>query len=294
MTDQIDLAASFEEHRPRLVRLAHRMLGSATDADDAVQETWLRVSRAGDDEVDNFGGWLTTVTSRVCLNALRARTTRKETTYDEGLPDPVVDSAIPEGDPDVAAQISDAVGAALLLVLDRLSPAERVAFVLHDTFDVPFEQISELLDRTPAAVRQLASRARRRVQAAGAGGDADPRRQRTVVDAFFAAARAGDFDRLVWVLDPNIVLRTDSGTSPTSIVRGPTAVARNALMFANPHAELLPVLVDGRTGVVVTVARRAVSVMAFSMLDDRIIGIDAYAGPARLARIDLPVSVRAS
>jgi RNA polymerase sigma factor (sigma-70 family) len=293
MADQIDLAASFEEHRPRLTRIAHRMLGSAADADDAVQETWLRVSRAGDDGVDNFGGWLTTITSRVCLNALRARTKRKEMTY-EGLPDPVVDSATPEGDPGLAAQLSDAVGAALLLVLDRLSPAERVAFVLHDTFDVPFEQISELLDRTPGAVRQLASRARRRVRAAGAEGDADPRRQRTVVDAFFAAARAGDFDRLVSVLDPDIVLRTDSGTSPTSIVRGPTAVARNALIFANPHAELLPVLVDGITGVVITVSGQAVSVMAFSVLDDRILGIDAYTGPARLARIDLPVSIRAS
>lgn len=178
MTDQNDLAIRFEEHRPRLVRLAQRMLGSDADADDAVQEAWLRVSRAGDDDVDNFGGWLTTVTSRVCLNALRTRATRNETAYEQGLPDPVVDIATPEGAPEVAAQLSDAVGAALMLVLDRLSPAERVAFVLHDTFDVPFEQIAALLERTPAAARQLASRARRRVQAAGAGGDVDPRRQR--------------------------------------------------------------------------------------------------------------------
>ncbi|MGO2520044.1 MAG: sigma-70 family RNA polymerase sigma factor [Microbacterium sp.] len=289
MTDQIDFAVRFEEHRPRLTRIAQRMLGSTADAEDAVQDAWLRASRAGDDGIDNFAGWLTTVTSRVCLNMLRARSSRKESAYDERLPDPIVDTATPEGAPDVAAQLSDAVGIALLLVLDRLSPAERVAFVLHDTFDVPFEQIAELLERSPAAARQLASRARRRVQAAGPGGEADARRQRTVVDAFFAAARVGDFDRLIAVLDPGIVLRTDTGASPTRIVRGPTAVAQNALMFANPQAELAPVVVDGRLGVIVTVDGRAVSLMAFSVLDDHIIGIDAYAGPARLGGIELPV-----
>ncbi|MGX9347384.1 sigma-70 family RNA polymerase sigma factor [Microbacterium sp. KNMS] len=288
MTDQNDLAIRFEEHRPRLARLAQRMLGSASDADDAVQETWLRVSRAGDDDVDNFGGWLTTVTSRVCLNALRARATRNEIAYEQGLPDPVVDTDTPEGAPDVAAQLSDAVGAALMLVLDRLSPAERVAFVLHDSFDVPFEQIAELLERSPAAVRQLASRARRRVQAAGGGGDADPRRQRTVLDAFFAAARAGDLPRLIAVLDPDVVLRADTATSPLRVVRGAEAVAGNAMMFANPDARLVPVLVDGRPGVVIEVGERPVSVMAFSVAGERIVAIDAYAGPARLARIELP------
>lgn len=289
MTDQNDLAIRFEEHRPRLVRLAQRMLGSDADADDAVQEAWLRVSRAGDDDVDNFGGWLTTVTSRVCLNALRTRATRNETAYEQGLPDPVVDIATPEGAPEVAAQLSDAVGAALMLVLDRLSPAERVAFVLHDTFDVPFEQIAALLERTPAAARQLASRARRRVQAAGAGGDVDPRRQRAVLDAFFAAARAGDLPRLIAVLDPDVVLRADAASSPLRVVRGAEAVAGNAIMFADPHAQLVPVLVDGRPGVVITVEGRPVSVMGFSVLADRIVGIDAFAGPARLASIAIPV-----
>lgn len=289
MSDQIDLAVRFEEHRPRLTRIAHRMLGSVADAEDAVQDAWLRVSRAGDQDVDNVAGWLTTVTSRVCLNMLRARSTRQETDYDEGLPDPIVDTATPEGAPEVATQLSDAISAALLLVLDRLSPAERVAFVLHDTFDVPFEQIARLLERSPAAARQLASRARRRVQAAGPGGNTNARRQRTVVDAFFAAARVGDFDRLVTVLDPAIVLRTDTGTTPTQIIRGPEAVAQNALMFANPQAELTPVLVDGRPGVVVTIDGGAVSLMAFSVLDEQIIGIDAYAGPARLGGIELPV-----
>lgn len=288
MTDQNDLAIRFEEHRPRLARLAQRLLGSASDADDAVQETWLRVSRARDDDVGNFGGWLTTVTSRVCLNALRARATRNEIAYEQGLPDPVVDTDTPEGAPDVAAQLSDAVGAALMLVLARLSPAERVAFVLHDSFDVPFEQIAELLERSPAAVRQLASRARRRVQAAGGGGDADPRRQRTVLDAFFAAARSGDLPRLIAVLDPDVVLRADTATSPLRVVRGAEAVAGNAMMFANPDARLVPVLVDGRPGVVIEVGERAVSVMAFSVLGERIVAIDAYAGPARLARIELP------
>lgn len=289
MTDQIDLSVRFEEHRPRLTRMAHRMLGSAADAEDAVQDAWLRASRAGDDDVDNFAGWLTTVTSRVCLNMLRARSSRKEAAYTEGLPDPIVDMATPEGAPDIAGQLSDAVGIALELVLDRLSPAERVAFVLHDMFDVPFEQIAELLERSPAAARQLASRARRRVQATGGGGQADPRRLRAVVDAFFAAARVGDFDRLVAVLHPEIELRTDTAASPTSIVRGPRAVAQNALMFANPQAELVPVLVDGRPGVIVTIDGRPVSLMAFSVLGDQIRGIDAYAGPARLEGIEMPI-----
>lgn len=288
MADQIDLAARFEDHRPRLNRLAQRLLGSSTDAEDAVQETWLRVSRAGDDDIANFGGWLTTVASRVCLNQLRARSTRQEIAYEDHLPDPVVDPAKPEGAPDLAAQLSDAVGAALLLVLDRLSPAERVSFVLHDTFDVPFEQIAELLERSPAAVRQLASRARRRVQGAADGGDgADPRR-RAVVDAFFAAARAGDFDRLVSLLDPAIELRADNGSRALDIVRGPAAVAGNALLFANPQAELVPVLIDGLAGVIITVDGRPASIMAFSVRDDRIDGIDAYVGPARLASIESP------
>lgn len=288
MSAEIDLAERFEAHRPRLTRIAHRMLGSTADAEDAVQETWMRVARAGDDEIDNFGGWLTTVTSRVCLNALRARAVRGESPFDERMPDPVVERVTPDGDPDAAAELSDAVGVALQLVLDRLSPAERVAFVLHDTFDVPFEQIGELLDRSPAAARQLASRARRRVRADGGGGK-DPRRQRTIVEAFFAAARAGDFDRLVAVLDPDVVLRVSSETTPTAIVRGAAAVAGNALRFAMPESVLAPVLVDGRPGVVVLHDGRPVSLMAFSVLDDQVAAIDAYTDPALLSRLSLPL-----
>ncbi|MFC4140643.1 MULTISPECIES: sigma-70 family RNA polymerase sigma factor [unclassified Microbacterium] len=287
MSEQKDLAARFEEQRPRLIRLAERMLGSRADAEDAVQDAWLRVSRAGDDGVENFAGWLTTITSRICLTELRARSARGESSLDEGLPQPEV---VPAGaTPHDAAEMADALSSALDRVIDRLGPAERVAFVLHDSFDVPFEQVAEILDKTPDATRQIASRARRRLRAERPGSATDPHVLRRVVDAFFAAARAGDFDALVAVLDPGAVLRADSGASATTIVRGAAAVAGNALMFAMPDAVLIPVLVDGRAGVIVTVGGRAVSLMAFSVLDDRVVAIDAYAGPRRLAEIALPV-----
>ncbi|WP_308466323.1 sigma-70 family RNA polymerase sigma factor [Rathayibacter soli] len=288
MTDQILLATRFEEHRPRLRRLARRMLGSDAEADDAVQETWLRLARTRDDDVDNLGGWLTTVCSRVCLNMLRARATRNETDFAEGLPDPVVES-VADGDPAAAAQLSDAVETALLLVLDRLSPAERVAFVLHDTFDVPFAQIGELLERAPDAARQLASRARQRVRAATADADtlgADS--GRGLVDAFFAAARDGNFDRLVSVLAPDVQMRADGVASATAIVRGAAQVAARAVMFANPTAVLRAVRVDGRPGVIVIVDGTPVSLFAFAIDGSRITGIDVYTGEVRLAGIRLP------
>jgi RNA polymerase sigma factor (sigma-70 family) len=290
MTDQSLLSERFEEHRPRLHSLARRILGSDAEADDAVQEAWLRVSRAGDDDIENFGGWLTTVTSRVCLNLLRARAARNETVYPNRLSDPVVEAVVSDGDPAASAQLSDAVETALLLVLDRLSPAERVAFVLHDTFDVPFEQIGQLLERAPEAARQLASRARRRVRearvdvdaaASGVGG-------RRIVDAFFAAARDGDFDRLVSVLAPDVMMRADGVASATVIVRGAAQVAARALMFANPAAVLRPVLVDRWPGVIVTVEGKPVSLMAFRVEGGRISGIDSYSGHERLAAILLP------
>jgi RNA polymerase sigma factor (sigma-70 family) len=280
MTDQSLLSERFEEHRPRLHSLARRILGSDAEADDAVQEAWLRVSRAGDDDIENFGAWLTTVTSRVCLNLLRARAARNETVYPNRLSDPVVEAVVSDGDPAASAQLSDAVETALLLVLDRLSPAERVAFVLHDTFDVPFEQIGQLLERAPEAARQLASRARRRVRearvdvdaaASGVGG-------RRIVDAFFAAARDGDFDRLVSVLAPDVMMRADGVASATVIVRGAAQVAARALMFANPAAVLRPVLVDRWPGVIVTVEGKPVSLMAFRVEGGRISGIDSYSG----------------
>ncbi|QDZ16309.1 sigma-70 family RNA polymerase sigma factor [Humibacter ginsenosidimutans] len=291
MTDQELLAAQFEEHRDRLHRLAYRLLGSGAEADDAVQETWLRLARTGDDEIDNLGGWLTTVTSRVSLNMLRSRATRGESEYDDALADPIVEPAGSVGDPEASAELTDAVETALLLVLNRLSPAERVAFVLHDTFDVPFEQIGELLDRAPEAARQLASRARRRVRAQSGttdASDSSPEPGRRIVDAFFAAAREGDFDGLVSLLAPDVALRVDGGLSATAIVRGATTVASRALMFSNPGAVLKPVSIDGRPGALVLAGGVPVSLMAFEVEGDVVIGIDAYTGEERLAGIRLP------
>ncbi|MFD6699573.1 MULTISPECIES: sigma-70 family RNA polymerase sigma factor [unclassified Microbacterium] len=288
MTDETSLARRFEEHRPRLRRLAQRMLGSTAEADDIVQDVWLRASAAGADDVQNLGGWLTTIASRACLNVLRSRASRGEIPLDDEATSPVIETDERAPDPANEAQQAEAVGAALTVVHERLSPAERVAFVLHDSFDVPFEQIAELLERSPDAVRQLASRARRRVRSADMAGIRPARERRPVVEAFFAAARAGDFDRLVSLLSPEVELRVEQGLSATALVRGSAAVAGQALMFAIPDAVLLPVLVDGLPGVVVMVGRRAVSVMAFDVDGDRIAAIDAFAGPARLAELTLP------
>ncbi|MCE4024874.1 sigma-70 family RNA polymerase sigma factor [Microbacterium sp. Au-Mic1] len=288
MTDENSLARRFEEHRPRLRRLAQRMLGSTAEADDIVQDVWLRASAAGADDVQNLGGWLTTIASRACLNVLRSRASRGEIPLDNEATSPVIETDERAPDPANEAQRAEAVGAALTVVHERLSPAERVAFVLHDSFDVPFEQIAELLERSPDAVRQLASRARRRVRSADMVGIRPARERRPVVEAFFAAARAGDFDRLVSLLSPEVELRIEQGLSATALVRGSAAVAGQALMFAIPDAVLLPVLVDGLPGVVVMVGRRAVSVMAFDVGGDRIAAIDAFAGPARLAELTLP------
>lgn len=289
MSDEEILATRFEEHRPRLTRLAHRMLGSAAEAEDAVQETWLRVALAGDDDIANFAGWLTTITSRVCLNMLRARATRAEAEYDDELPEPFVEAVGEAGDPASTAQLSDAVETALLLVLDRLSPAERVAFVLHDTFDVPFEQIGELLERSPDSARQLASRGRRRVRQEVPARDGRDAGGRRVVDAFFAAAREGDFDRLVSVLAPDVLLRADGIASATEIVRGAQTVAGRALMFGDRNAVLRPVVVDGLPGVLVRSRGRTTALMAFHIDGDHVAGIDVYAG-RRLARMELPTS----
>ena len=290
MTDQNLFAERFEEHRPRLRRLAQRMLGSTAEADDIVQEVWLRASAAGADDVENVGGWLTTIASRACLNVLRSRSARGEIPLDDHGTDPVIQADGPAADPLDQTQQADAIGAALTVVHERLSPAERVAFVLHDSFDVPFEQIADLLERSPEAARQLASRARRRVRSADVAGARPARERRAVVEAFFAAARAGDFDRLVSLLSPEIELRIDQGLSATAIVRGGAAVAGRALMFAIPGAVLDLVFVDGLPGVVVRVGGRAVSVMAFDVGgDSRIAAIDAFAGPARVSALALPV-----
>jgi RNA polymerase sigma factor (sigma-70 family) len=282
------LADRFEEHRSHLRAVAYRMLGSLTEADDAVQDTWLRLSRAGAGGVENLGGWLTTIVARVCLNMLRSRGTRREEPLGVHLPDPVI-SAEGELQPEDEALLADSVGLALLVVLDTLSPAERLAFVLHDMFALPFEEIAPMVGRTPAAARQLASRARRRVKGAAIPApDPDLARQRDVVDAFFRAARGGDFDALVALLDPDVVLRSDFGArrpAAPRVTRGAAAVASQALVGAFPAAQLHPALVNGAAGVVVTVAGRPFAVLGFTVTQGRIVEIDAIADPERVRTI---------
>ena len=281
------LADRFEENRTRLRAVAYRMLGSLTEADDAVQDTWLRVSKAGAGGVDDLGAWLTTIVARVCLNALRTRNRRREEEFGVHLPDPVV-TADSDEQPEAQALLADSVGLALLIVLDTLTPAERLAFVLHDSFQLPFEDIAPLVERTPAAARQLASRARRRVQGADLRlPDSDVRQQRTVVDAFFAAARKGDFEGLVSLLDPDAVLRPDFGRSrpPMAPIRGAEAVASAARSGADPASVLHPVLVNGLPGVVVTLHGKYVAVLGFVVAGGKIREIDAIGDVRRVRRI---------
>jgi RNA polymerase sigma factor (sigma-70 family) len=286
MDDREWLADRFEEHRPRLRSVAYRMLGSLTEADDALQDAWLRVNRAGADDVDNLGGWLTTIVARVCLNMLRARNRRREESFEEHLPDPIV-SSYREAQPEEQALLADSVGLALLVVLDALTPAERIAFVLHDMFELPFDEIAPMVDRSPEATRQLASRARRRVKGADVPApDPDLDRQREVVDAFFRAARSGDFDGLVAILDPNVVLREDfSAKRPIRVFQGATAVASRARTGSFPGAEVLPALVNGAAGAVITVRGRPFAVLGFTVREGRIAEIDGIVGVERVRRI---------
>jgi len=280
---------AFEAHRPHLHAVAMRILGSRAEADDALQEAWIRFDRADTSEVDNIGGWLTTVVSRVCLTMLDGRKRRREEALEAGrLPDPVItraDDTAP--DPEGEALAADAVGAALLVVLETLQPAERLAFVLHDVFAVPFEDIALIVDRSPAAARQLASRARRRVQ--GADRDA-PTADRQIVDAFLAAARDGDFEGLLAVLDPHVVLRADEGGGALRIVEGARAVAASARVGAAGRVAH-PAIIDGAPGLVATEAGVPVAVLAFTVVDGRITAIDALAGPARVAGLGLEAFV---
>jgi RNA polymerase sigma factor (sigma-70 family) len=285
------LAERFEEHRTHLRAVSYRMLGSLSEADDAVQEAWLRVSRSDTSGVENLGGWLTTVVARVCLNMLRSRKSRREEPLGVHMPDPVV-SREDGVDPEYEALLADSVGLALLVVLETLSPAERLAFVLHDMFAVPFDEIAPMVGRSPTAARQLASRARRRVRGAAPAPDADIARQREVVDAFFAAARGGDFDALVAVLDPDVVLRSDGGAErpgATAVVHGAGAVAERALMFARLSPFVRPALVNGVAGVVVAPRGEPFSVMAFTVTGGKIVAIDGLADPTRLRELDLAV-----
>jgi RNA polymerase sigma-70 factor (ECF subfamily) len=281
------LADQFEGQRPHLRAVAYRMLGSLSEADDAVQDAWLRVSRADTREVENLRAWLTTIVARVALNTLRARKTRREQPLDVHLPDPIVDRA--DGtDPEHEALLADSVGLALLVVLETLTPAERLAFVLHDMFAVPFEEIAPIVDRSPQATRQLASRARRRVRGAAVP-DADLTAQWEVVEAFLAAARSGDFDALVAVLDPDVVLSVDGGgrTGLSNHVQGAEAVAGQALMWSRVDLTMRRVLVNGAAGIVSYLHGRPFSIAAGTVRNGRIVELDFLADPDRLAQLDL-------
>jgi len=285
MDERAWLTERFEEHRTRLRAVAYRMLGSLSEADDAVQDAWLRVSRADTSSVENLAGWLTTVVARVCLNMLRKRESRHEEPLDVHIPDPII-SYEDRGDPEQEALLADSVGLALLVVLDTLTPAERLAFVLHDMFALPFEEIAPMIERSPAAARQLASRARRRVQGAAPAPDPDLTHQRAVVDAFFAAARDGNFDALVSVLHPDVVLRADGGMArarPTVVIRGARAVAAQAVTARRLAPYVRPALINGAAGVLVVVGGRLFSVMGFTVAHGKIVNIDVLYDPERLA-----------
>jgi RNA polymerase sigma factor (sigma-70 family) len=290
--DQRDwLAEEFEEQRPRLRAVAYRMLGSLSEADDAVQESWIRLSRTDTSGVENLGGWLTTVVARVSLNMLRSRKVRREEPLGVHVPEPIVDRA--DGtDPEHEALLADSVGLALLVVLETLSPPERLAFVLHDMFAVPFDEIAPVVDRSPEAARQLASRARRRVQGETPVPDADLNSQREVVDAFLAAAREGDFEGLVALLDPDVVLRADVGVEGPGVsreVHGAEEVARRAVLFSRLGLVVQPALVNGAPGAVTTRDGRPYSVGGFTVRNRKIVAIDILADPERLDQLDLTV-----
>ena len=281
------LAEEFETHRGHLRAVGYRMLGSVAEAEDAVQDAWLRLSRTDADQIDNLGGWLTTVVSRICLDQLRARKARKEDPAADRFPDLVVIDPEPI-DPEHEAVLSDSLGLAIMVVLDELGPAERLAFVLHDVFGLAFAEIAPIVERSTDATKMLASRARRRVQDAHRTPDADLARQRAAVDAFQSAARAGDFEALLQVLDPDVVLR-NAGVDAVSIVRGAAAVASGAVTFQRVAVDTRPVLVDGVAGAALVVDGKVTSVAAFTVVDGRIVEIDIVNDPQRLRGLVFPV-----
>ncbi|WP_329474820.1 sigma-70 family RNA polymerase sigma factor [Kribbella sp. NBC_01484] len=293
MNEQDYLADGFETHRPHLKAVAYRMLGSLSEADDAVQEAWLRLNRTDTSDVENLGGWLTTVVGRVCLDLLRRRTARREARYEAHLPDPIV-SRDETVNPEDEVLIADSVGLALLVVLESLGPAERLAFVLHDLFGVPFEEIATILQRTVPAAKQLASRARRRVRTAAPAPDPDLALQRRVVEAFQAASRDGDFAALVTLLHPDVVLRADrgliAGASWTEI-RGVASVAGQAMTFRRLSAFPLPVLVNGNAGLITVADGQPMAVMSFTITGGKVVAIDILADPARLRQLDIDVLI---
>jgi RNA polymerase sigma factor (sigma-70 family) len=283
------LAAQFESHRTHLRAVAYRMLGSVTEADDALQESWLRVNRADPAGIDNPGGWLTTVVARVCLDMLRSRRSRREEPIGPHVPEPIVS---PEAgvDPEHEALLADSVGLAMLVVLETLDPAERLAFVLHDMFAIPFSEIAPIVGRSPEAARQLASRARRRVRGAAPEPDADLRRQREVVDAFLAAARAGDFEALLELLDPDVVLRVDGGDQRMRVsqeVHGADAVFEQLSQFRGGARFARPALVNGAAGFVVLPRDRPIAVIGFTIVGGKVAELDVLADPVRLRELDI-------
>jgi RNA polymerase sigma factor (sigma-70 family) len=293
--DHEQLARQFEQHRAHLRSVAYRMLGSIAEAEDAVQEGWLRLSRTNVSDVGNLGGWLTTVVSRVCLDLLRSRKSRREDSLDTFVPDPIIGPAPGELRPEDEAVQADAIGLALLVVLETLAPAERLAFVLHDMFGVSFEEIATIVDKSPAATRQLASRARRRVQGAPAS-DSDAGRQRRVVEAFLAASREGDFEALLSLLDPDVVLRADAGPASaeyagpavSKLVRGALDVVEQALLFSRMAPYNAVGTINGLPGVVTVLNGRLMGIMAVTVADGKITSIDILADVDRLKKVPLP------
>ncbi len=284
--DELELANTFDSQRPRLRAVAYRILGSLSEADDAVQEAWLRVARSDAGQIDSLERWLTTVVARICLNVLRSRRTRGEQPLDGLRPEPIIDD--PAGtDPEHEALLADSVGIAPQVVLDTLSPAERLAFVLHDMFAVPFEAIAAMVDRSPQATRQLASRARHRVRDAAPAPDPDLSRQRAVVDAYFAASREGDIEALVAVLDPGVVLRSHRRDGDPIELHGAERVARGAMMARRFAPHVRPALVNGAAGVVAFDGERPFAVLAFTVLGDRALAIDVFNDPELVAKLDI-------
>jgi len=285
LSEPKDLTKLFEPHRKHLHAVAYRMLGSATEADDAVQDAWLRLNRSDTSEVANFGGWLTTVVARICLDMLRSRRSRREETLDAEVVEPIADI---KSDPEQEALLADSVGIALLVVLDTLSPAERVAFVLHDVFDLPFDEIAPIVDRTPDAARQLASRARRRVRGGERTSNSDFQRQRVVVDAFLAALRAGDFEGLLAVLDPDVLVRIDAAPGAPREFRGAANWARGATAEFSRFARFVqPALVDGSAGLVFAPGGKLSRALSFTVANGKITQVEIITDRDRLQQLDL-------
>jgi RNA polymerase sigma factor (sigma-70 family) len=285
--DELELAHRFDDHRPQLAAVAYRILGSVTEAEDAVQDAWLRLQRTDAEEIDSLERWLTTVVARICLNVLRSRRTRGEQPLDSLRPEPIIDNPASGTDPEHEALLADAVGIALQVVLGTLSPAERLAFVLHDMFAMPFDEIAAMVERSPQATRQLASRARRRVRNAAPAPDPDLTRQRAVVDAYFTAAREGDLEALVAVLDPDVVLRAHRRDGNPLQLHGAERVAEGAMTARRFAPHVRPALVNGAAGVVAFDGERPFAVLAFTVRGDRAVAIDVFNDPELVAKLDI-------